>query len=259
MRFLLALGLAVLSFTGHARAAVNNADAKSILEQVQKNVTSKDEVGTLKMTIVEADGTKKDRTIEIRRKGGEGKQKVLVRLQAPADLKGTALLSVNKGKESDQWLYLPSSKQTRRIQSGKRSAGFLDSELSYEDMGSASDTKVASKVLREEKLGGKSYAVIQNDLTGESSYGKVLVWVDLGTYLVGKTEIYDKAGKLLKETALTDYKQFGSGAAAPWRAQRLEVKNVQNKRSTKLELSGLKLNQGLSDEEFTESALTEGD
>jgi len=239
-----------------AQAAVNNSDPKAILEQVQKNVTSKDEVGTLKMTIVEADGTKKDRTIEVRRKGGEGKQRVLVRLQSPADLKGTALLSVNKGKESDQWLYLPSSKQTRRIQSGKRSAGFLDSELSYEDMGSASDTKVASKVLRQEKLGDKNYVVIENTLTGESSYGKVLVWVDTATYLVGKTEIYDKAGKLLKETALSDYKQFDKG---PWRAQRLEVKNVQNKRSTLLELSNLKLNQGLSDGEFTESALTEGD
>lgn len=241
---------------GYARAAVNNGDAKSILEQVQKNVTSKDEVGTLKMTIVEADGTKKDREIEVRRKGGEGKQKVLVRLHSPADLKGTALLSVSKGKESDQWLYLPSSKQTRRIQSGKRSSSFLDSELSYEDMGSASDTKVSSKVLRQDTIGGKTFAVIQNDLQGESSYGKVLVWVDLATYLVGKTEIYDKAGKLLKETSLTNYKQFGGG---PWRAQRLEVKNVQNKRSTLLELSNLKLNQNLSDEEFTESALTEGD
>jgi uncharacterized protein len=239
-----------------AFAAVNNKDPKAILEQVQKNVTSKDEVGTLKMTIVEADGTKKDRTIEVRRKGAEGKQKVLVRLQSPADLKGTALLSVSKGKESDQWLYLPSSKQTRRIQSGKRNSGFLDSELSYEDMGSSSDTKVASKVLREEKIGDKNFVVIQNDLEGESSYGKVLVWVDAGTYLVGKTEIYDKAGKLLKETSLTNYKQFDKG---PWRAQRLEVKNVQNKRSTLLELSNLKLNQNLSDEEFTESALTEGE
>ncbi|MGZ7119873.1 MAG: outer membrane lipoprotein-sorting protein [Methanobacterium sp.] len=37
----------------------------------------------------------------------------MVRLNAPADLKGTALLSVSKGKSSDQWLYLPSSKHNK--------------------------------------------------------------------------------------------------------------------------------------------------
>jgi outer membrane lipoprotein-sorting protein len=255
LSFALTLTLATSGLAAPPAPKVDNNNAKAIMEEVKKKASAKDEVATVKMTIVEKDGTKKDRTLEIRRKGGDGKQKVLVRLKAPADLKGTALLSVSKDKESDQWLYLPSSKQTRRVQSSKKSSGFLDSELSYEDMGSASDTKAESKVIKQAKENGHNYAVIESMLTGESSYGKVIVWVDTDTYLPSKTEIFDKALKPLKVTTLSDYQEFGGA----WRAKKVEVKNLQNQRGTVLELSDLKLNRGLSDGEFTESALTEGD
>jgi uncharacterized protein len=237
-------------------AKVDPRDAEKIMEMVEKNVTSKDEVATVRMMISEADGTKKERALEIRRKGADNQQKVLVRLQGPADLKGTALLSVNKGKSSDQWLFLPSSKQTRRIQSSKKNGSFMDSELSYEDMGTSSEAQFSSKVLREEDMGGRRFSVIESVPKGESSYGKIHVWVDLETYLVGKMEYFDKAQKPLKVSTFSNYKKFDQGV---WRAQKIQVANLQTKRGTVLELSGLALNKGLDDGEFTESALTEGD
>lgn len=245
------LALAFLSSTV-AQAAVNTKDAKSILDQVEKNVNSKDEVGSLKMVITEADGTKKERALEIRRKGTESKQKVLVRMNSPADLKGTALLSVG----ADQWLYLPSSKQTRRIQSGKKSSSFMDSELSFEDMGTGGGGGFDSKLLREEKVGGQTFAVIENTPKGDSSYGKIIIWVDNKNFLVGKMEYFDKAMKPLKVSTFSGYKQYEGGV---WRAQKIQVQNTQNKRGTILELSNLKINKGIDDEEFTESALTEGE
>lgn len=253
----LALLLSPLGAANSYAAKENPADkAKEILKKVEKNISSQDEIANLKMIIVEADGTKKEREIEIKRKGSDGKQKVLVRLQSPSDLKGTSLLSVSKGNQSDQWLYLPSSKQTRRIQSGKKNSSFMDSELSYEDMGATSDTQVESKFVKEETVNGRKFAVIENLLKGESSYGKVMVWVDLETYLVGKTEAFDKSMKPIKVSTFSGYKQFDKGV---WRAQKVSVSNLQNKRGTILELSDLKLNKGIDDEEFTESALTEGE
>jgi hypothetical protein len=72
---------------------------------------------------------------------------------------------------------------------------------------------------------------------------------------VDKIEYFDKTGKPLKVSTFSDYKQFGN----VWRAQKISVSNLQNKRGTTLQLSDLKLNKGLDDSEFTESALTEGD
>ena len=244
------LALAVLASPIAYGAKIDPNNAKAILEQVEKNISSEDEVATMKMTITEADGTPKDRTMEIYRKGSEGTQKVLVRIQGPADLKGTGLLSIGQ----DQWLYLPSSKQTRRLQAGNKKSGFMDSELSYEDMGANSDGRFDSKVIKQEELQGHKFAVIENKPKGESSYGKILVWVDLDKYLVGKMEYYDKSMKLLKESVFSGYKQFDKGV---WRARKVEVRNLQNKRGTTVELSNLKLNKGIDDEEFTESALTD--
>lgn len=252
MRNVFALGLA-LAMSAPALAATENA--KDILSKVAKNVSSDDEVANVKMIITEKDGASKTRELEIRRKGKDDKQKVLVKLEGPADLKGTALLSVSKGKESDQWLYLPSSKQTRRIQSSKKSGGFMDSELSYEDMGTSSDAKYESKVVGKKTEAGREFTIVENVPKGESSYGKTVLWIDNKLNLVGKIEYFDKANKPLKVSTFSGYKKYGN----VWRAQKIQVANLQNKRGTVLELSDLKLNKGLDDAEFTESALTEGD
>lgn len=252
----LALALAALLTATLAPATMAAAeDAKAILDKVSKKVNAKDEVASVKMIITEPDGAKKERELEIRRKGEEDNQKVLVKLNGPADLKGTALLSVAKGKSSDQWLYLPSSKQTRRIQSSGKGGNFMGSELNYEDMGSSSDAKFESKVVGTKEEGGRKFTLVENTPKGTSVYGKTVMWIDQKLDLVGKVEYFDKAGKPLKVSTFSGYKEFDK----VWRAQKITVVNSQNKRGTVLELSNLKVNKGLDDGEFTESALTEGD
>lgn len=238
-----------------ADAKAMNAD--EILKQVGKKISSNDEVASVKMTITEANGAKKERDLEIKRKSKEPKQQIMVRMQSPADLKGTALLTVSEGKTEDQWLYLPSAKKVRRIQSSNKSSNFMDSELNYEDLGTSSDKKITSKIVRSEKLDGHDYTVIEStSKVGESSYSKVLTWVDKTNYLVSKVEYYDKAGKLLKVSQLSSYKQFDKGV---WRAQKIQIQNVQTKRGTTLDLAKLAINKNLGDEEFSQSALSDED
>ena len=139
----------------------------------------------------------------------------------------------------------------------KRLTGFgeLFRMLSYEDMGTSSDAKYESKTVGNKNEGGRNFILIENTPKGESSYGKTIIWVEEKTYLVGKIEYFDKKNKPLKVSTLSSYKKYDN----VWRAQKIQVSNLQNKRGTVLELSGLKLNKGLDDGEFTESALTEGD
>ena len=229
--------------------------ADQILKDVEKKISAKDESAKLVMTITEANGSTKTREIDIRRKSGDA-PKVMVKLQSPPDLRGTALLSVGgKGQAEDQWLYLPSSKQTRRIVSSNKSSSFLDSEMSYEDMGSSSDKKFANKLLRTEKGTQGQVDVIESTLvSGDSTYSKILTWVSTNNDLVNRLEYYDKKGALLKTTEMSDYKKFSGDI---WRAQNILVKNVQNHRSTKLQLKDLSINQGLDDSDFTVGAMAE--
>ncbi|MDR3608666.1 MAG: outer membrane lipoprotein-sorting protein [Oligoflexia bacterium] len=251
--------LATLGSASSSLAGVNtpgSAPADAILQDVAKNLHTSDEQARIKMTIIEANGSKKERDLEISRLEERDGQSVLVRLQSPADLRGMGLLSVSHGGQTDQWLYLPSSKQTRRILSGKKSSNFLDSELSYEDMGNSNPDQITSQILRTETApdGKGKNAVIESKLNNpDSAYSRIITWVDLDTKLVSKIEDYDRAGALLKTTEMTHYKKFTNGV---WRAQQVLVTNAQNHRATQLDLVDLKLNRGLSSRNFSPSALS---
>jgi hypothetical protein len=122
-------------------------------------------------------------------------------------------------------------------------------------MGTSSDARYESKLAGNKKESGMDFTLIENTPKGESSYGKTVLWVDSKNNLVGKIEYFDKHGKPLKISTFSGYAKFDN----VWRAKKISVTNLQNKRGTVLELSGIKLNKGLDDTEFSESALTEGD
>ena len=240
--------IALTSFGAEAQAA---PDANAIMKNVESRMNTKDEKARIKMKVVESNGSAKERELEIMRKAG-GKHQVLVRLKAPSDVSGIALLSVsNKGSE-DQWLYMPSQKKARRVVAGNRSQKFLDTEFSLEDFSASTYAKFTNKVVKEE---GKVAVIESSAKSDDTSYSKIVTWVDTANYQVQKSEYFDKSGTLLKTMVFRDYKKFGDA----WRAQNVEVKNMQNKRSTVLQLAAVKVNAGLSDKEFTQSALEEED
>lgn len=236
-------------FVPAAHAGSDPGTADQILKNVEKQIGSKDEAAELKMRITESNGSSKERDIMIKRKSGD-KQQVLVRLESPADVRGIALLSVlNKGNE-DQWLYLPSAKKARRVVSSNRSQKFLDSEFSIEDFSASTYLQFTNHVLRQEP---SDMVVIESKAkSSETSYSRILTWVNQKNYQVDKSEYYDKEGKLLKKMKFHDYRKMNG---ATWRARTVEVQNVQNKRSTTLTIAKLKMNSGISDSEFTQAAL----
>jgi len=234
----------------HARAA--SPDANAILKKVEASLSAKDESALIKMKVVESNGSEKEREVEIKRKSG-AKSQVLVRLKSPSDVSGIALLSISHGASEDQWLYMPSQKKARRVVSGNKSQRFLDTEFNLEDFSASTYSRFENKLLKEDRQPSAAVAVIESKAKAgnESSYSKITTWIDLASYQVQKSEYYDKDGKLLKTMVFRDYKKFGGA----WRAQTVEVRNMQTSRSTILKIANLKVNSGLSDREFTQSAL----
>jgi predicted RND superfamily exporter protein len=232
-------------------------DANTILSKVEKGLLTKDESAMIKMKVIESNGSAKEREVEIKRKSGE-KSQVLVRIRAPSDVSGVALLSVAQGSKEDQWLYMPSQRKARRVVSGNKGQRFLDTEFNLEDFSASTYARFANTLVKEDRQPSAAVAVIESKTKGadtDSSYSKIMTWVDLATYQIQKSEYYDKEGKLLKTMVFRDYKKFGSA----WRAQTVEVRNMQTSRSTILKIAGLKVNSGLNDREFTQSALEQGD
>lgn len=241
-----ALIIISLVFAGPQPVQATSDEAHTILESVKKNIESSDEDFRVKMKIIEPSGEVKERKMKIQTLTNE-KFHALVRLDSPADVKGMAFLAIVDKENEDQWLYLPSSRQVRRLVGSQKSTGILGSELTVEDLNSTAIKGAKVKVISKNKKEIKIEALPKK---GASLYSKAVVTISLEKNVPLKTEYYVK-NKVVKRVAFLNYKKIKS----IWRAHLIKVENLTNKRKTDLELSQIKLNSGLSEDDFTQSSL----
>jgi uncharacterized protein len=226
-------------------------DVDALLKKSKSLLASKDDVADVTMKIIEKDGSSKERAMQIKRKFG-AKHMTMVKMTSPTDLKGTALLNVIEDGEENQWLYLPSTKQVRRVMGQNKKAGVLGSELTPEDLDITTVKGSKASFLKEMKVGSETFALIEiKSNSNETDYSKALVLVSLKTSLPSRMEYYDKQNKAVKRVDFSNYIQAGGA----YRAQNIKVRNLVNKRGTDLVLSNIKSNSGLSEDEFSQSAL----
>ncbi|MCM2352682.1 MAG: outer membrane lipoprotein-sorting protein [Pseudobdellovibrio sp.] len=228
-------------------------DVDSLLKKSKSLIASKDDVADVTMKIIEKDGSVKERSMQIKRKFG-AKHMTLVRMKSPTDLKGTALLNVIEDGKENQWLYLPSTKQVRRIMGAQnKKAGVLGSELTPEDLDITTVKGSKATLLKEMKVNNQDFALIEiKSNSNTTGYSKALVLVSLKTSLPARLEYYDKQNKAVKRVDFENYVQVGGA----YRAQSIKVRNLVNKRGTDLILSNIKSNSGLSEDEFSQRALS---
>ncbi len=150
---------------------------------------------------------------------------------------------------------MPSTKQTRRLTGESGQGGILGSELSVEDFDFNREQGAQNVLKKELDIKGKKYFLIESDVSSTSpNYSKIISYVSAVEYLPMKAECYDKQGKLLKVLDVSGYKKISGNK---WRASKIKIRNVQNKRGTDITISQMKLDQDLKTSRFTPKALSE--
>ncbi len=227
-------------------------DLKVRFQKALKQFESKDESAKVKLTILETDGSKLVREIEIQRTGGKSEQRMLARITAPSDLKGTSLLSIVTKEDENQWVYLPSSKQVRKVVAAESSeGGVLGSELRYEDFNPSVIRETEVKLLGQQELNGKKHDVLEATLpSGKSPYEKVQVWILPGKDLPMQLDYFVKGVKA-KTIQFSGYKKVGNVI----RPTKMAIRNLRNKRGTDIELADLKVNKGLPAQKLSVDSL----
>ncbi len=244
--YLILLVLGIFAF--RYSFAAPPTDVKTLLEDVERKSAPPSERVQLKMVIQESDGSKKERQLTILRKN-EGEARALIRLQKPSDLKGLSLLTVSEGGKEDQWLYLPSDKKSRRILGSSKRGKFLDSEIAFEDLRISMYKEFHNKIIKEDKKTVQIESKAKGDT--ESSYGRIVTWINKTDSRIEKVDYYDKDGKLLKKATFSKYEKVGDKF---WRARNVQVVNVQDKRKTQLIVQQVSL-KNITDDEVSLSAL----
>ena len=174
-------------------------------------------------------------------------------VDAPKDVKGTALLTHTAADASDQqWLYLPTAARTKRIASSGRSGPFMGSEFSFDDFSAQTVERYRFKWLRAEAcpapLADEKCDVIERvpKETG-SGYARQEVWMDQSQRRLRKADYYDAQNQRIKTLVAEGYKQYEGKF---WRADALTMTNARSGASTVLRWSNIRFKSGLTEADF---------
>jgi outer membrane lipoprotein-sorting protein len=230
---------------------------KQIMEDVYNNPTGDDMQGELTMTLTNKQGESRVRTLKQYIKYGDEMDKKIMFFMAPADVRGTSFMnwSYADGRDDDQWIYLPALKRTKRISSDGKSDYFMGSDFTYDDLGDRHPNEDTHTLLREETLDGKACWVVESIPKEENyMYSKTVTWVMKDNYLGLRREFYDEDGDLLKILTIKKFDNIDGF----WTILETEMKNVQKDHKTNMAFNNVQINQGISDNRFTERSMTLG-
>jgi outer membrane lipoprotein-sorting protein len=257
--------MACLSFgafaAGDAHAAGDGDKVQGVLRDLAtRNAGYHDFSSTVDMVLRDASGVEARRRFSLKvleRPSKDAGDQVLIVFDAPADVKGTALLSHTKvDQDDDQWVYLPASKRTKRIAGSNKSGAFAGSEFSYEDLSGNELRKYDWKLLGTVPCGElQCYSLEAKPKDASSAYSKRIVSVETGELRIFSTQFFDRAGAKVKTLTYDGYTKL---AGKYWRAQTWTMTNHQTSKSTVLSFSKLAVQSGLSASEFASGKLGDG-
>lgn len=112
----------------------------------------------------------------------------------------------NKGKDDDKWIYMPSLKTTRRVNSSEGSKSFTGTDASYDDMSTREiddDTHEFVGSGSESKNGYDCWVIKSTPTSktiADAQYAYRIQWIDKKTLVPVYAEMYDKKDKTLVKT-----------------------------------------------------------
>lgn len=203
-RIALLFAMAVLAASGYAAPDLSADEAEDVIRASRTRVSFVSKSTRSRMVIVDRGGNVAERVVDQYTLEGNGKaglRKMFV-FQKPASVANTRFLTVSNPRGSeDRWIFLPALRKVRRISAGEGSGSFLGTDLSYDDLSSSDrdpglDTH---EMTGEEKVGDRSCVVVRSVPRDSGyQYSKMVSWIEKGTYLLARSEYYDRKGELTK-------------------------------------------------------------
>jgi outer membrane lipoprotein-sorting protein len=203
----------------------------------------KDMKGTHKIILIDKNGKQETREADILQKGTD---KRLMRFTSPASQAGISVLAL---PDNVMYVYLPAFGKERRISSSVKNQNFAGTDFSYDDMeAKAYADKYAPTLISTE---GDDY-ILQLVPKEKSDYSKITAYINKTYYYPEKMEYYDRGNTEIKEAAYT-FKKVGNY----WSTQEIEMKDLRKDHITKMQMSDVQYDTGLTDDDFTIRKLTQ--
>lgn len=227
----------------HLASRVQDSQAQTLFRLVSKNGKAREQMATTMTRRNDAGGISR-----------------MARFVKPADVKGTAVLTVENPKGNDDiWVYLPALGNVRRLQNNNKRDAYMGTDLSYGDVIGHAPGAWKHRVTGRQMHGGIECWVIESlpgtpAVAATSGYGKRINWIRTDNDMMVRAELYDTAGKLVKRISQDQITRV-SASPQRWQAMRINVENSRTGHRTDVIISGYQANKGLKSDLFLPRAL----
>ncbi len=191
------------------------------------------------------------RTFRIESWAAGSNDKSVMRFISPAPSAGIGMLSLEGGDV--MWAYFPDSDDLRKIASSARNGSMEGSDFSYEDMSGGSwveDWDTTEMV--DEDLNGRACHKLTATPKGNSSYARMMAWVDAETFVTHQVHYIDKKDRHVKTLTMSDWEQI----SGTWTPRRMVMHNLKRGSQTSIEMVEVAYGMEVDDKLFTTDFLT---
>lgn len=217
------------------------------------------------LTIHSKKGNDRIREVIMKSKDYGTVEKEVIVFKTPKDVEGVGYLmfdypedSAGNKKDSDNWLYMPAMKKTRRIaSSGTEGEGqFMGTDFTYEDMGDRAISKDNYTLVGEETVDGVvCYKVECVSKAHTEKDPRRIVYCGKEDFLMRKVEFYDRQDNLHRILTTGGIKTISGYKVATV----MKMENVQSGTWSTIELKNIVYdNADVDDNIFTVAALERG-
>jgi len=249
-----ATAIILLSLTAAPGPAQAQPAGRDLAQGVYDRYVGDDMTCHQVMELVPADGQARVRELTITAADRDGLRRSLLRFTSPADIEGTGFLALEDGQGgTEQFLYLPALKRSRRIVAGQKGRSFVNTDFTFEDMERRPVDDSDHTVAGEEAMGGVECWILESKPKpeAESQYSTVRAWVAKDMLVVLRADFFKKGPEPVKRYTVLQMENVQE----IWTETKVTMEDLETGHKTVLTTSGVKYNTGVEESAFSVKAL----
>lgn len=207
----------------------------------------------LRMTLTDNKGQKSERTLDVLGRRKDGRLASKVQFLSPSDVAGTKFLTLEKpAGGTEQYIYLPGLKRTRRISGRDQEGSFMGSDFTYSDLSRKDDQGAKHAKFPDEAIGSDATYVVESTPASvkDAGYSKVRAWVRKTDFVALRTKFFDASGKIAKTLYTKKVREIDGKPVVVEATMKSE-----NGHSTELVVDSLEKRSDIPDAEFSPTSL----
>ena len=227
---------------------------QELAQMVYDRDVGEDSLSEQIMELIPANGQKRVRELTVSSSDRENGRKTLIRFTSPADIQGTGFLAIEDGKgDTEQFLYLPALKRTRRIVADQKARSFVNTDFTFEDMQRQPVADSEHSIGGEEDLNGVQCWILESrpKPEAESQYTMIRSWVARDMHLALRVDFFAGGPEPTKRYTVLQLENIQE----IWTETKVSMEDLGSGHKTTLENKAIKYNTGIPDSVFTQQAL----